>query len=335
VLTFSISDIVRDLQVRGALPGGDFEYTAWEQLFSFIYRVSIGGQVFFFKKLKPRRGSSNQDIEKRLLLEYEALKRYSCLFNGEKHFNIPKVVYFSVEDLLLVTNGLNGISIMDVARNYASRKTDNESKAIDVYVRTGKFLKVLHESESYPYTIKDLEELINYIRRRLISGIFNKSEEESISSYLTQSESIISLDISKHSKNPTHHDFNPDNILSQEEDINVLDFGDFRIGHRFQDLVYFKLMLDIQLNNWVKYRQSAASELLRAFSQGYGCDYNIISKDALYNLYVLKNYAIFITTFAYRRKCQTHFQLSFGFIKDKILNFVEFYRTKRKILSKV
>jgi len=335
VLTFPISDIVRDLQFNGILPHGDFKYTEWEQLFSFIYRVTIDEQVFFFKKLKTRRGSSNQDIEKRLLIEYEALKKYFSLFNGKKHFNIPEVVYFSANDLLLVTKGLNGISIMDIGRKYAARKNNNKRNALDVYIQTGKFLKILHETEDYPYTIKDVEELANYIRNRLESGIFNESEVERISIYLTRTESLIKADISKYNKNPTHHDFAPGNILSQGENINVLDFGDFRIDHRYQDLSYFKLMLETQLNNWVKYRQSAVCELVEAFSKGYGCDYYIISKDELYNLYVLKNYAIFITTFAHWKKWPPNFLLSFSVIKDKILNLVEFYRVKRKILSKV
>jgi len=335
VLTFPISDIIRDLQVSGDLPHGDFEYTEWEQLFSFIYRVTIGEQVFFFKKLKTRRGSSNQDIEKRLLVEYEALKKYFSLFNGEKHFNIPKVVYFSANDLLLVTKGLNGKSILDIGRKYAARKNNNKGNALDVYIRTGQFLKILHETEIYPYTIKDIEELTNYIRKRLVCRIFNKAEEEKISNYITQAALVVTNDMSKYSKNPTHHDFAPGNILSQGENINVLDFGDFRIDHRFQDLSYFKLMLETQLNNWVKYRQSAVSELVEAFSKGYGCDYYIISKDALYNLYVLKNYAIFITTFAHWKKWLPNSQLSFNVIKEKVLNLVEFYRVKRKILSKV
>jgi len=98
---------ITSLQSHGTLPPGPYEYTHWERIFSFIFRVSIRGQVFFFKKLKPRM-DPEKDMSETLLREHRALTKLGPFFSEQKYFNIPRAVYFSEEELLLVMEELEG-----------------------------------------------------------------------------------------------------------------------------------------------------------------------------------------------------------------------------------
>jgi len=329
MLTTVISNI-KELQAEGILPKGKYEYTFQNHPFSFILRISIDGHIFFLKKLKHRSGASSSYIEEKLNREYNALTKFCPFFAKEKYFNIPRVVYCSVKDLIIVTEELKGITLSEISRDYASQKNiENLSNAPDVFLKAGKFLKLFHESETYPYTLKDLYELTDYIKIRLFRGIFNKKEKAEISYYLIQCQSDIENNIQKYKKTPVHSDFGPGNILFYGESINVLDFGDYRIDNCFQDIVYFKLMLERHLENRLRYRKSAKEELFKAFSKGYGFDYQTSCKDKLYQLFLLRNLAIFITTMTWRKEFQGQL---IEFIKKNILDFIEYYKIKNKIL---
>jgi len=332
----SIFSIISLLQKEGKMPQGQYEYSYDEKSASHIFKVKIGGRVYYFKKLKPRFSSYSHDLEEQLIVEYKALTKFNRIFSEYEHFNVPKPVFFSPEDLLLVTEEIKGTSILDICRKFASRFKTRELRAIDVCTRVGEFFRIYHESETYPYTIEDLDESVDYVRQRLFDGIFSQEEEARISAYLERMHSEIKGEIYQYSKNPIHSDVSPCNIFFDEEDINVLDFADHRIGHHFQDLIGFKLMLERQLGTRIKYRQSAKEELLRAFSNGYGLDYDAISNDKLYKLYLLSSLAVFVKTFTYWKEAALNFKLSVDFlkdVKDKIMNYLEYYKTKKKILS--
>jgi hypothetical protein len=361
----TIDSTIKALQSEGVLPQGHYEYSAWEQRFSLIYCLTISpssqpsstcGQrpatcnlqpapcnqgpaacdshTFFLKKLKPRSDYSEKDILRMLVSEYKALKKLSPFFSQHEHFNIPNPVYFSGEELLLITESLKGTQILDIGRAYASRRGNlvpDNLDALKIYSGAGKFLRLLHDSEFYPYSRQDLNRLADSIKERLTGGIFTKAQETGITEYLEYIRSELSEDLHQYKKNPIHKDFTAENVLYDGDDINVLDFGDYRIDHAFQDLSYFKLMLRRQLESRIKYRKSAAEELIRAFNKGYGLDDAAISTDKLYHLYRLKNLAIFVKTLAsWKDEWQG---LSPGFIKDKILNSLEYHKIKKQILE--
>ena len=331
-----IFSIISLLQKEGKMPQGQYEYSYDEKSASHIFKVKIGGRVYYFKKLKPRFSSYSHDLEEQLIVEYKALTKFYEIFNEYENYNVPKPIFFSPEDLLLVTEEIKGTSILDICRKFASRFKTKELRTIDVCTRVGEFFRIYHESETYPYTIQDLDESEDYIRQRLFDGIFSQEEEARISAYLERIHSEIKGEIHRYNKNPIHSDVSPCNIFFDGEDINVLDFADHRIGHHFQDLIGFKLMLERQLGSRIKYRQYAKEELVRAFSNGYGFDYDAISNDKLYNLYLLSILAVFVKTLAYWKEEPLTYKLSLEFfkgIKDKIMNCLEYYETKKKILS--
>lgn len=327
----SISDIINHLQIKNIIPNGKFEYEAQDHPFSYIYRVSIGAQVFYFKILKQRINHSPQAMIDRLLNEYEALKKYNSYFNTIKYFCVVEPVYCSKEYLLLVTRELKGETLLDKGKRYASRSKYRDSRALYAYNNAGVFLKTLHKMEVFPYNDDDLESLINYIYSRIQCGVFNDNEERTVLDYLNRSSLEIKINIGRYYKCPTHHDYVPGNILSQNGDIKVLDFGDFAIDSNFQDIVTFMVMLRRQLENRIKYRKEAIDELLEAFIRGYGFDYNLF-KDKMYELYLIKYYAIMIASFSKTSKWYYNFQESVN-IKTRMVNIYEYYKIKKIILG--
>ena len=223
-------------------------------------------------------------------------------------------------------------SLLDIGREYASGKAKTEdSDARAIYSKAGEFLRQLHESETCDYTQNDLDDLINYIRERLLNRIFTKKEEAELSHYLTQVRADIKGRFGQYRKNSVHSDFGPGNILSHGKDINVLDFGDYRLDHGFYDIAYFKMMLERQLENPIRYKKAARDELLRAFGKGYGIDFRTNSEDNLYKLFQLKIMAIFIKALTWK---EWHGTSLFSF-KNRISNFLEYNKIKREILLRV
>lgn len=334
----TIDSTVKSLQSGDILPQGYYKCTSWEQRFSFIFRVTINPGIrtehsFFFKILKPRIRYSEKAILRMLVREYEALKKVSPFFSQHEHFNIPNPVYFSVEESLLVTESLKGTPIFDIGKKYASgRKTAvKDSDILEIYSRAGSFLRVLHDSESYSYSKDDLNILIDSIKERLTGDNFTESQQSDIKEYLESCRSDIVENLHRYKKNPIHNDFAAENILCDGEDINVLDFADYRLDHAFQDLSYFEIMTKRQLESRIKYRKSAADELIRAFNKGYGVDDAVVSKDRLYHLYKFKNLIILVNTLALWKDGGR--KLSPGFIKDNILKSLEYHRIKKRIFE--
>jgi len=327
---------VRVLQKERVLPQGQLAFDYSENEASFSCRLYLGRHNFFLKKIKPRFSDSNGDFASHLEREFEALKKFSIFFQDHAHFSVPSPVYFSSDHLFLITEEVKGNPFQGIVNQYARRKESKNNNAIELCRTIGKFLKALHESESYPFTIGDLGSLVEYIKRRLCNSSFCAVDETKILKYLEKTTSEIGCDLRKLRKCPVHHDFNPSNVLVDGKNVNVVDFCDYQIDHPFQDIVYFKLMLGEQLKNRFKYRQSAKSSLILAFNQG--CDWNYVGgvHGKLYKLYLLKNLAIFVKTLSLRIKEKSNIShFSARHLKDTFIDRLDLYITKRKIIELV
>lgn len=331
-----IESFVIKLQNEGILPEGLFQVHSWEQQFSYIYRIIINGNKYFIKNLKKRHDHEQHEMIQKLINEYYALTKYIDSFKNEGLFNIPEPIFFSKENLLLVTKSIEGLPIEISGNLYARRFKSTDNGTVNMFINIGKFLNFFHGIESYPFTEQDISELVEYIKIRLIGrGQFDDFLEKKIISFLEKTKCACEKNLEKYKKNPVHHDFNPTNILSDGDCINVLDFGDFRMDHAYQDLIYFKLMMDGQLGSVIKYRQDRRETLINAFYEGYGFSLAEHTNDGLYQLYMLKNLAVFLITMSERQKQPLEFKPSLKtviVIKDKIVNYLDYKKTRAEII---
>lgn len=325
-----------DLQNIGILPQGSFEINSWEQQFSYVTQIKIDENTYFIKELKERYDHVKDEIVNKLIHEYDTLEKYSVYFKNNQLYRIPEPIFFSKEQLLLITKEVKGIAIEIHGNLYARRFKPIDNDTLEIFKRIGKFLKFFHKIESYPLTEEDLNELVDYIKKRLVGrGQFDDLFEKKIISFLekTKFECIKNLD--KYRINPVHHDFNPTNILSDGNCINVLDFGDFRMDHAYQDLIYFKLMMDGQLGSVIKYRQDKRNALINSFYEGYGFCLSEHKGDGLYKLYMLKNLAIFLITLSDRKRIPLIFKPSLNSVirlKDRIISGLDYKKTCSEII---
>jgi len=269
--------------------------------------------------------------------EYRTLKKLHAYFKNDSCYNIPEPLYFSEEMLLLVTKEIKGISLETIGNQFARRVGAVDSSAVEAFQKAGKFLRMLHCMESVPFQENDVFELYQYITVRLIGvGIFSQDQEDQIVSFLDKSRFSIVHELSKYSRSPVHHDYNPTNILFDGHCINVLDFGDYRVDHPYQDLIYFRLMINGQLGSVLKYRQACRHKLLDAFYEGYGYDIQDHSGNEMYKIYLLKNLAVFALTMMQRKKKAINFKSTSAFLataKSKVVNQRDYVLTKKSILE--
>lgn len=325
-----------ELQNSGFLPQGSFEIYSWEQQFSYITQIKIDENTYFLKKLKERHDHEQDEIVNKLIHEYDTLEKYSVYFKNNQFYRIPEPIFFSKEKLLLITKGIKGIAIEILGNLYASRFKPIDNGTLKIFKHIGMFLKFFHGIESYPLTNENLNELVDYIKKRLVGrGQFDDLCEKEIISFLEKTKLDCIKNLDKYRKNPVHHDFNPTNILSDGNYINVLDFGDFKMDHAYQDLIYFKLMMDGQLGSVIKYRQDRRKALIDSFYEGYGFSLSEHKTDGLYKLYMLKNLAIFLITLSDRKKMPLFFKPSLNSVirlKDRIVSGLDYKKTRSEII---
>lgn len=336
-MNLKVNNIIQKLQKERKLPPGIAKFETWQQQFSIVTRVNIDSNIYFFKWLTPRNEHSIDDLERKLCSEFNALVKIQSYLQNDSRFSIPEPIYYSKEELLIVTKEVKGIPLEVVGNQYARRFKPVDNNSLSIFKRTGSFLSNFHQYESFGYSIDDLDDLIKYISNRLISrGLYGKLDENLIILFLERKRHEIIRKIDRYKKNPVHHDFNPTNILSDGECINILDFGDFKIDHIYQDLIYFKLMIDGQLGSVLKYRQDRRIDLINAFYDGYGFTLNEHKSDGLYQLYMLKNLSVFLITMSERKKLPIDFKLSLKsviMLKDRIVNYLDYKRTRSEILQ--
>ena len=272
---------VENLQADGTLPCEGYTLEYWEQQFSHILKITFKNKIYFLKQIKPRINHHNDELLNKLIVEYEALTKYEPYFRNNDNCNIPKVIYFSHKELLLVTEKLDGISLGGVFRQYVGRLTKGAWETETVFSRVGAFYSAFHSFEIQLYQLGHLEALIAYIEERLISIVFTDEEKSQISFYLESVFKILKSDLSNYTLVPVHHDPNFSNILYDDSSINVLDFGDFAFDSPYQDIACFKLMIDGQFVSSVKYSHRAKKKLLNAFCEGYKIEIRVTGEGSI------------------------------------------------------
>ena len=293
-----ISEIVGELQSNKLLPNGEVKYISWDRQFSRIHKLTFKNQIFYIKKLKPRHDQKDKKLKKRLENEYFALNKVQIYLDNFENFNVPKPIYFSTEKLILVTEGLKGSSIIEIARKCTIKEKEKKCNGDKIFFMVGQFSKILHAMETKKYELESAYKLLRYIEKRIKMNIFSEKEILRIMSFLYYCIDGINKSFKNYEECYIHHDFSPGNILYDYDtsSVNVLDLGDFRFDHKYQDICYFRMMIERQLNNRIKYKRAYVDKLINAFSNGYNFNYSILERDNLYVMYKLKNLSIFAVT---------------------------------------
>jgi len=327
---------LKSLQREHILPAGDFSLKCWDQQASNLCQVNLKNG-YFVKSIKARHGGmldSKNEIQKSYHHELRALQLLTPFFEKKDNFNIPELVHHNTHTLTLLTKALSGERLQELCNRYAQRFGGEENNAEQACQNIGEFLKFLHSIERVDYSIESLNALLAYIRERIPADCFSVVQLTSIDTWLKSMEKHISADLNSYNKVFVHHDLNPTNILVEGNTIGVLDFADFSRESPYQDLVYFPLMLQGQLENRIKYLPEKKSKLLSCFYTGYGCDYTEMRQDPLYLLYIMKNLLIFMVTYKHILQDKSY-KFSLSAVKSRIIFRFDFLQIRKKIIRMV
>lgn len=329
-----IYEYISFLQGSGILPKGEFTCDYWEQQASYICRVSLK-EGYYIKKYKRRFSSSDEDNANLVELfenECNALELIGNYYDGYEDISIPVLVHTDIKELTIVTKKIQGISLEYLCNQYTRRIGAQNNKAPEACYNVGRFLRILHTKSSKPFESSHLSALIKYIQQRLPATGISKKKQEVINEYLIRMQEKVLEKINHYSLCYVHHDLNPTNVLVDVENIGVVDFADSKYDTKFQDIIYFQLMLYGQLRSTIKYDMNKKIELLNQFRRGYSEICSEYCNDSMYSLYMLKNYVLFIATIHLQIWDFTNLKKSpFGILR-LIQKFYDYSYYKSKLL---
>lgn len=339
----NIEAVIRELQSRSLLPEEDYTHDLFLEQFSHVYRVSFKNKSYFFKFLKEVHDHDEKTILNKFTQEVAALQKLFPYFSNSREFTIPKVVYSSDEPMVLVTEEVKGLKINLKVSVYMNRlniiRKMAHPETMRICGQLGKAVRKIHQYEEYPFTAKDLEALSLYIKKRLLKGsTFGEKEQNHINHFIESNCSAILDNLPAYRKTLVHGDINLFNIFFDGKTLTLIDFGNSRIDHYYQDICCFYLMLFGMFSGRVKYSLKAKKEVFNAFCQGYGVQWDVISEDFLWKLILLKNLSIFLKTFIYRMEAPIAPAARYKtirMIKNRIFDYIDFRMTRRAVLEMV
>jgi len=341
-IDINICEVVKKMQFEKILPEGKCLYTYWAEQFSCIYKVVITNNTYYFKYLSVGKGRDREALERKIDQECSALQKLAPVFSSLEDFSIPKLIYSSKEDLLIVTLEVEGVKIQSMVDRYLSRlnfrSSSVESDMVDLFYEIGRGARIIHKSESSSMLSSDIDEIGNYIRNRLFCcGEFSDYERDCVENFIKMRIFEIKGNMSSYEKELIHGDLNMINVLFANGRVGFIDFGDCQFGSKFQDVCCLQLALFHGVSSRVRYSLRRTRKIFAAFCEGCRVDSLHISCDAMYSIILLKNLSIYMRTFSNRMQEQLgspgSWRLRARFAAQYLLNYIDYKLTKRAILK--
>jgi len=202
------------------------------------------------------------------------------------NYNIIKPIKYSLEHLSLITEKISGIPIGTIIEKELRLfpRTQKLNRIKELCFNCGKLIKIIQT-----HTLKmdkfDPISLIDYIEPRLkkVSNsipIFKTELSQNILRYFKMQ--IPYINDSDLKVAGVHGDFDPFNILVENDIIKLLDFADFHYGSIYRDVTYFYQRLENFLHKPI-FRPKIIYALQEAFCKGY--DSNLDNSKPIFILF--------------------------------------------------
>ncbi len=181
----------------------------------------------------------------------------------------------------------------------------NYKNYLKMIEKCGSWLNALHSNtmkNSENELNKELQEIKEFILERVgpINELtFKKTEFFKYSTLEGKLDNIIEqIILEKPSICFTHNDFNPGNVLFENNKATVFDFADSKYSAPENDLSWFRIMIQDNFENFGPLGKYRTEEIWNSFLKGYGNKVNQNSN--IYKLYYLKARMITLLTLGTR-----------------------------------
>ena len=244
--------------------------------YSDISRLTIGcdgaSRVVYLKRRK-HGGGSDDVARRRILSEYEVLKRLSAHFAPEARFGAVKPIAAFPDHLAILTEAAPGMSLMGLIGKGARWSAIASKHALEEYcAASGMWLREFQSLTQRGPGAFDLRRLVGYCDARfdvlIADGRCGIDEElkTRFEAHLRKKyhASKATLDVIT----GCHHDFSPHNIFASPDRICVIDFGQFDYGSRLYDACRFWFQLECMKSS-PAFRKATIHRLQHAFLSAY------------------------------------------------------------------
>lgn len=260
-------------------PNYEFELIkAYKRPYSDLYEVRIRLNNYqkdiYIKCLKSKDNSQQSllNLQNQIINEYNIANMLYKIIEGYPEYNIIKPIKYSLEYLSFITEKASGIPIGRMIekelRLFPTTQKLNRIKKL--CFKCGKLIKIIQI-----HTLKrdkfDPRALIDYIEPRLkrLSNsipIFKEYLYQDILRYFERQ--IPNINNSDLKIAGVHGDFDPFNILIENDIIKLLDFANFHYESIYRDVTYFYQRLENFLHKPI-FRPKIIYTLQEAFCRGY------------------------------------------------------------------
>lgn len=266
--------------------------------FSYVAKCRIIGNesdkniyVKVYRKLENR---TTEELESKVQQDYEKLCYWFDLFKNSEAYHVVKPVLSHPEKFILVTeescgNDL-GFLLDKKAKFIPSRINSNE--LVNAFYNTGRWLRYKHDllNSSSSNSSYSIDEFIAYIDIRLNMLVtdkrrhFSEHYRKKILNFVNQNRHKIEPEQLR--TEIAHGDFNPGNIIINNNSVTVLDFGRSVEDSYLLDLS--KLYSRIFLYTFKPYyKTSTIRKMQQALLDGYG--YSKIDSLMIFKFLLIRN----------------------------------------------
>lgn len=235
---------------------------------------------------KVLRPSDPPEIkELRIARDYDITSFLYERLGAEGHYRVPKPVFHSPSQRLIVTEHVCGTRFQNKLEDQAmGRVSDSVLRDLQADCRrTGEWLRHFQlTTEHYrpgdrlsagPKRVKDARRIVEQTLQRLSelqkgSSIVGASLGEALETFLWQN--LKEHDGAEDTPCSIHGDFFPGNILVNGDKVIGIDFSSATWGSRHFDPAYYIFQLETLRDRWWKYRPAVIDSLVNAFVEGYG-----------------------------------------------------------------
>lgn len=238
--------------------------------------------------------------------EYEnTMIAYNALKSTEH--GVINIVASLPEYQTLVSERLGGLQLHLPLRDRKGTLLgdSNYKNYLQMIQKCGSWLKALHNNTK-KNNDSDLKEELLEIKEFILERVkpineltFNKKEFFNYSKLEEKLDEVIEQIIQE---NPsicfTHNDFNPGNVLFENNKATVFDFADSKYSLPENDLSWFRIMIQDNFENFGPLGKFRTEEIWNSFLKGYASD--VDQKSNIYKLYFLKGRMITLLTLGTR-----------------------------------
>lgn len=250
----------------------------YKRPYSDLYEVRIRSgnhqKNIFIKRYKSKDNSQQSllNLQNQIINEYNIGNMLDKIIERYPEYNIIKPIKYSLEYLSSVTEKTSGIPLGSIIEKELKLfpTTQKLNRIKKLCFKCGKLIKIIQK-----HTLKmdkfDPRALIDYIEPRLkrLSNsipIFKEYLSQDILRYFERQ--IPNINNSDLKIAGVHGDFDPFNILIENEAIKLLDFADFHYESIYRDVTYFYQRLESFLHKPI-FRPKIIYTLQEVFCRGY------------------------------------------------------------------